>query len=144
MTALETSHEVRVFPHGAIHHLAFLFEHAQPHHQRTLTRHGVLLARPCACGKFKSVVRRVMGARRGALYICELRAASMEGGLCESKLVARAAQGEGEFGELQLGGVWCCIGVRTQCGELCTCGGVLALEPLSTFDSHGGLERVPL
>lgn len=68
----------------------------------------------------------------------------MEGVLRESEFVVRTAQGEGEFGDLQLGGVGCCIGVRTECGELCTCGGVLDPEPLSTFDSHGGFERVPL
>ena len=68
----------------------------------------------------------------------------MEGLLGESKLVAGTAQGKCEFGELQLGGMWCCIGVRTKCGELCACGGVLVLEHLSALDSHGGFKRVPL
>src|SRR6266702_1476300 len=144
LTTLEASHEVRVFPHRAIHHLAFLLNHAQSQNQRSLARHNVLLACPRVCNERKSVLRRVMSARRGALYVCELRAACVEIVLCESELFIRTAQGEGEFGELQLGGVWRCIGVRTECGELCTCGGVLVLEHLSALDSHGGFERVPL
>jgi len=134
LTTLERAHQIRILPNRAIQHHSLLLYHTQPQRQRALACPRLLLARARALSEAKRPFDRVLRALGGALHVDKLGGARAECVLRERAFVACAAQGEGEFGELKLGGARGRVRVRAQDGELGVHGGVLAFEGLGALD----------